>query len=61
MKKRPRVMLGLTVAGVLAVPVAVVGVHVTHPRDEAGYLAYLKQYGDPQSSRPLQVLPPTAI
>ncbi|MEU2614648.1 hypothetical protein ABZ570_24160 [Micromonospora sp. NPDC007271] len=60
MRKRLRVVLGLAVAGLLAVPVAVLGVHVTHPRDEDGYLTYLKQYGDRQSDEPLQVLPPTA-
>ncbi|MFF4892932.1 hypothetical protein [Micromonospora chersina] len=60
MRKRLWGMLGLAVAGVLAVPVTVLGVHVTHPRDEDGYLAYLKQYGDRQSDEPLQVLPPTA-
>ncbi|MCW3817893.1 hypothetical protein ONA91_25925 [Micromonospora sp. DR5-3] len=60
MRKRLRAMLGLAVAGVLAVPVAVLGVHVTHPRDEDEYLAHLKQYGDLQSDRPLEVLPPTA-
>ncbi|MEU1840297.1 hypothetical protein [Micromonospora chersina] len=60
MRKRLWVILGLAVAGVLAVPVAVLGVHVTHRRDEDRYLAYLTQYGDRQSDEPLQVLPPTA-
>ncbi|WFE38087.1 hypothetical protein [Micromonospora sp. WMMD998] len=60
MRKRLWVMVGLAVAGVLAVPVAVLGVHVTHPRDEDGYLAYLRQYGNRQSDEPLRVLPPTA-
>ncbi|MCZ7436046.1 hypothetical protein O7598_06560 [Micromonospora sp. WMMC241] len=60
MRKRLRVMVGMAVAGVLAAPVAVLWVHVTHPRDEDGYLAYLKQYGNRQSDEPLEVLPPTA-
>ncbi|MFC8851016.1 MULTISPECIES: hypothetical protein [unclassified Micromonospora] len=60
MRKRLRVVLGLVVAAVLAVPVTVVGVHVVHPRDEDGYLAYLKRYGDPNSDAPLPVLPPAA-
>lgn len=59
MRKRLRIVLGLAVAGVLAAPVTLLGVHVTHPRDEDSYLAYLKQYGG-MESRPLPVLPPTA-
>ncbi|MFF3868336.1 hypothetical protein [Micromonospora sp. NPDC001898] len=55
---RVRVALGLAVAGLLAGPVAVLGVHVLHPRDEGGYLAYLTQYGDPSSDAPVPVLPP---
>ena len=60
MRKHLRIALGLAVAGVLAAPATVLGVHVTHPRDESGYVAYLKQYGDPQGDRPVAVLPPTA-
>ncbi len=47
-------------AGVLAVPLTVLGVHVTHPRDEDGYLAHLRKYGDRQHDEPLRTLPPTA-
>ncbi|MFI5834709.1 hypothetical protein ACIA5A_13635 [Micromonospora sp. NPDC051300] len=60
MRKRLRIVCGLALAGVLALPVAVLGVHVAHPRDEDGYLAHLKQYGDRQTDQPLRVLPPTA-
>ncbi|MEU7574244.1 hypothetical protein [Micromonospora sp. NPDC049240] len=60
-RRHLRTVLGLAVAGVLAVALTVVlGVHVTHPRDEDGYLAYLRQYGDRQSDEPLPTLPPTA-
>ena len=45
---------------VLAGPAAVFGVKVAHPRDEDGYLAYLAQYGDPDTSGPVPVLPPAA-
>ncbi len=58
--RRLWVVSALAVTALLALPVTVVGVHVTHPRDEDGYLAYLKQYGDRQNGRPLAVLPPTA-
>ena len=60
MRKRLRIVLGVAVAGVLAAPVTLLGVHLTHPRDEEGFLAYLKQYGDMQSDEPLPALPPTA-
>ncbi len=44
---------------VLVVTTGVVGlVFVTHPRDENGYVAYLKQYGDLTSDAPIPVLPP---
>ncbi|MFI0795801.1 hypothetical protein ACH4OY_24425 [Micromonospora rubida] len=58
MRMRMRIALVLAVLGVLAGPVAVLGVHALHPRDEDGYLAYLKQYGDPHSYDPVPVLPP---
>ncbi|MEV5823818.1 hypothetical protein AB0L22_32175 [Micromonospora haikouensis] len=60
MRKRTRVVLGLVTAAALAAPVAVAGVHLTHRRDEDGYLAYLKEYGDPHSDAPVPVLPPAA-
>ena len=60
MRKHLRLTVGLAVAGVLAAPATVLGVHVTHRRDEHGYLAYLKQYGDPHSDGPVPVLPPAA-
>jgi hypothetical protein len=53
-------VIGLAVAVVLAGPVVVFGVHVTHPRDEDGYLAYLARYGDPDTAGPVPALPPTA-
>ncbi|MFI6133142.1 hypothetical protein [Micromonospora sp. NPDC051141] len=59
-RRHLRTVLGLAVAGVLAVPLTVLGVHVTYPRDEDGYLALLRQYGDRQSGEPLRTLPPTA-
>ena len=60
MRTRSRVALGVVIAGILALPAAVLGVHIAHPRDERGYLTYLRQYGDPSSDRPLPALPPTA-
>ncbi|MCI4062287.1 hypothetical protein MRQ36_06815 [Micromonospora sp. R77] len=60
MRKRLRVMVGVVVAGMLAIPAVVIGVHVAHPRDEDRYLAYLKRWGDLESNKPLEVLPPTA-
>jgi hypothetical protein len=51
MRKRLRITLGAAVAGVLAAPATALGVHVIHPRNEDGYLAYLEQYGDPDSDR----------
>jgi len=59
MRRRFRVALGLALVGVLAGPVGLLGVHLTHPRDEDGYLAYLRQYGDTSSDDPVPVLPPT--
>jgi hypothetical protein len=42
----------------LAGVAVVVSVHITHPRDESAYLAYLEAYGDAESDQPIADLAP---
>src|SRR4051794_35035865 len=42
----------------LGVVVVVIGVNLAHPRDESGYLTYLRRYGDTTTDEPASTLPP---
>src|SRR4051794_6259248 len=39
----------------LGVVALVIGVNLQHPRDEAGYLTYLRTYGDMSSDQPIEL------
>jgi hypothetical protein len=39
----------------LGVVALVVGVNLQHPRDESGYLTYLRTYGDTSSDQPIEL------
>lgn len=59
MRKASYVVGSLAITFVLLVMATVIGVYVTHPRDEQGYVAYLQKYGRGHAKdRP--ELPPTA-
>lgn len=51
------VLLGAGLVLGVGVVALVIGVNLRHPRDEAGYLTYLRLYGDPSSDAPLTDLP----
>ncbi|MFL6101275.1 MAG: hypothetical protein ACJ71T_15120 [Actinomycetales bacterium] len=49
------VVLGVVLLIGLGVVALVTGVNLQHPRDETGYLTYLRTYGDMSSDQPIEL------
>jgi hypothetical protein len=54
-------LLTVVLGSGLGVVAVVIGVNLAHPRDEAGYLSYLRTYGDMTSDQPIALPPRSAV